>query len=86
MGFVAHSYHIRESPMGTRRPVKVAFMGMGAAGINFAHSIKQMPNVELTVYEKNNDIGGTWLENRYPGCACDIASVCYQFSWQRKPD
>ncbi len=79
-------YHIRESPMGTRRTVKVAFMDMGAAGINFAHSIQQMPNIELTVYEKNSDIGGTWLENRYPGCACDIPSVCYQFSWQRKPD
>ncbi|KAF9892982.1 hypothetical protein FE257_012393 [Aspergillus nanangensis] len=81
------AYHIRETPMGTRRPLKVIFMGMGAAGINFSHAVSQQTkNIELTVYEKNHDIGGTWLENRYPGCACDIPSVCYQFSWQRKPD
>lgn len=92
MGSIAPTYNysdyrIRESPMGTRRPLKVVFMGMGASGINFAHAVtKQMKNVELTVFEKNHDIGGTWLENRYPGCACDIPSVCYQFSWQRKPD
>ncbi|KAE8325428.1 putative MoxY [Aspergillus sergii] len=65
----------------------LVFMGMGAAGINFAHSMtKQLQNAELTVYERNDDMGGTWLENRYPGCACDIPSLCYQFSWQRKPD
>ncbi|KAF9895312.1 hypothetical protein FE257_000216 [Aspergillus nanangensis] len=81
------TYHIRESPMGTKRPLKVIFMGMGAAGINFTHSmLQQTQNIDLTIYEKNEDIGGTWLENRYPGCACDIPSVCYQFSWHRKPD
>ncbi|KAL4889495.1 putative MoxY [Aspergillus ambiguus] len=81
------TYHIRESPMGTKRPIKVIFIGMGAAGINFARSvIQETQNIDLTIYEKNGDIGGTWLENRYPGCACDIPSVCYQFSWQRKPD
>ncbi|KIW25994.1 uncharacterized protein PV07_09126 [Cladophialophora immunda] len=80
-------YSIRESPMGTRRPLKVIFMGMGASGINFAHQTqKRLEDVELVIYEKNDDIGGTWLENRYPGCACDIPSVCYQYSWQRKPD
>jgi cation diffusion facilitator CzcD-associated flavoprotein CzcO len=83
----ASSYRIRESPMGTKRKLKVAFMGMGASGINFAYQIgKMMPDVDLVVYEKNYDVGGTWLENRYPGCACDIPSVCYQFTWQRKPD
>jgi cation diffusion facilitator CzcD-associated flavoprotein CzcO len=83
----ASSYSIRETPKGTRRKLKVAFMGMGASGINFAHHVmKEMKDVTLVVYEKNDDVGGTWLENRYPGCACDIPSVCYQFNWQRKPD
>ena len=45
-----------------------------------------MENIELVVYEKNGDLGGTWLENRYPGCACDIPSVSYQFTWAPKPD
>lgn len=74
--------------MGTKRHVKVIFVGMGAAGIDFARAVKQMGDcsIDLTVYEKNSDIGGTWLENRYPGCACDIPSVSYQYTWQRKPD
>ncbi|OCK82496.1 FAD/NAD(P)-binding domain-containing protein [Lepidopterella palustris CBS 459.81] len=45
---------------------------------------EQLDNVKIVCYEKNNDIGGTWLENRYPGCACDIPSVNYQFSWKIK--
>jgi cation diffusion facilitator CzcD-associated flavoprotein CzcO len=80
-------YKIRESPMGTKRQMKVIFMGMGCSGINFTYQLeRQTENVELVVYEKNADVGGTWFENRYPGCACDIPSVCYQYSWQRKPD
>lgn len=78
---------IRESPMGTRRKLKIIFMGMGCSGINFAHHLRQqMQDVELVIYEKNKDIGGTWLENRYPGCACDIPSVCYQYSWAKSPN
>lgn len=81
------NYTIRESPMGTARPLKVIFMGGGCSGINFAYQLqRKMQNVDLQIYEKNNDVGGTWLENRYPGCACDIPSVCYQYSWHRKPD
>ncbi|KIX09207.1 uncharacterized protein Z518_00286 [Rhinocladiella mackenziei CBS 650.93] len=80
-------YQIRESPMGTRRKLKVIFLGMGCSGINFAHQLRQqMQDVELVIYEKNHDIGGTWLENRYPGCACDIPSVCYQYSWAKSPN
>ncbi|KAH8807486.1 putative MoxY [Xylogone sp. PMI_703] len=76
---------IKESPMGTKRPLKVIFIGMGASGINFAYQLPRLTeNIDLVVYEKNDDIGGTWLENRYPGWACDIPSVGYQYSWQRK--
>lgn len=74
------SYTIRETPMNTKRPLRVVFMGMGCSGINFAYHLnKRMENVELVIYEKNDDIGGTWLENKYPGCACDIPSVSYQY-------
>lgn len=80
-------YEIRESPMGTKRKLKIIFMGMGCSGINFAHQVNtRMENIDLTVYDSNSDLGGTWLVNRYPGCACDIPSVCYQYSWQKKPD
>ncbi|KAA8624375.1 cyclohexanone monooxygenase [Pyrenophora tritici-repentis] len=80
-----HGYQINEQPMGTKRRVKVILMGAGASSLNFFKKAEEeMENLEMVCYEKNNDIGGTWLENRYPGCACDIPSVNYQFSWKIK--
>ncbi|CZT14616.1 related to monooxigenase [Ramularia collo-cygni] len=78
---------IQEVPMGTRQPIKVIFIGMGASGVNFCKKLSEKTlNVDLVVYEKNKTLGGTWYENQYEGCACDIPSVCYQFTWDRKPD
>lgn len=69
-------YRIREEPFGTRRKVRVVLMGAGASTVNFLKKAEEsMQNLEMTVYEKNHDIGGTWLENRYPGCACDVCSL-----------
>ena len=36
--------------------------------------------------EKADEIGGTWYANQYPGCACDIPSHLYSFSFDRNPD
>ncbi|KAI4675376.1 uncharacterized protein J4E84_010118 [Alternaria hordeiaustralica] len=80
-----HGYRINEQPMGTKRKVKVVLMGAGASTLNFLKKAEEeMENLEIVCYEKNHDVGGTWLENRYPGCACDIPSVNYQFSWKIK--
>lgn len=82
-----NEYQIRENLMGTKRKLKVIFMGAGCSGINFAAQLqRRMENVDLSIYEKNGDFGGTWLENKYPGVACDIPSVSYQYTWARKPD
>lgn len=79
-------YRIAEQPMGTKRTVKVILMGAGASTLNFLKKAEEeLQHVDIRVYEKNKDVGGTWLENRYPGCACDIPSVNYQFSWKIKP-
>ncbi|PVH93371.1 FAD/NAD(P)-binding domain-containing protein [Periconia macrospinosa] len=80
-----HGYRIREEPMGTKRKVKVILMGAGASSLNFFKKAEEeMENLEIVCYEKNHDVGGTWLENRYPGCACDIPSANYQFTWKVK--
>lgn len=80
-----HGYRILEQPLGTKRKVKVILMGAGASTLNFLKKAEEeMTNVEIVCYEKNHDVGGTWLENRYPGCACDIPSVNYQFTWKIK--
>lgn len=78
-------YRINEEPMGTKRRMKVIMMGAGASTLNFLKKAEDdLENVDITVYEQNKDIGGTWLENRYPGCACDVPAVNYQFTWNIK--
>lgn len=70
----AQGYRIREEPFGTRRKVRVILMGAAASTVNFLKKAEEeMQNLDITVYEKNHDVGGTWLENRYPGCACDVS-------------
>ena len=54
--------------------------------MNAYHIQKHLTNVEHVIYEKNHDIGGTWLENRYPGCACDIPSHAYTYPFALNPD
>lgn len=78
-------------PFPEQKPFRIVMVGAGASGIDFLHHAiqafkKDDPDVEFVVYEKNHDVGGTWLENRYPGCACDVPSVSYQFPWRPNPD
>lgn len=62
---------ISERAIDEPRPLKVIYLGAGVSGINAAIQLpKYVPNLELTIYDKNDDAGGTWWENRYPGCAC----------------
>ncbi|OAL30493.1 hypothetical protein AYO20_08712 [Fonsecaea nubica] len=64
------------------RPIKVICIGAGISGmltaIRFPQKIK---NLDLVIYDKSDDIGGTWHENRYPGVACDIPAHSYQFTF-----
>ncbi|WEW61449.1 hypothetical protein PRK78_006939 [Emydomyces testavorans] len=70
-----------------QRKVKVLTMGAGVSGIMMAYKIqKECKNVEHVIYEKNGDIGGTWLENRYPNCACDIPSHAYVYNFAPNPE
>ena len=59
------------------RKVKILTVGAGYSGILAAYQIqKYCENVEHVIYEKNSDIGGTWLENRYPGKPA-VVNKCY---------
>lgn len=82
----AHSskteYTIAEEPSRASRKIRIICVGAGASAINFAHEVQNSKlDLELTCYDKNPSIGGTWYENKYPGCGCDIPSVNYQLSW-----
>lgn len=68
------AYVLSQFPIGTRRPLKVICAGAGFSGLAFSHHVESglLPAVSLIVYEKNKSVGGTWYENRYPGCACGM--------------
>ena len=82
------AFELSKLPHASTRLVKIIVAGAGASAISFAHEVERgaLPNVELKIYEKNADIGGTWYENTYPGCACDIPSHVYQYSWAPNPN
>jgi cation diffusion facilitator CzcD-associated flavoprotein CzcO len=53
------------------RPIKVIVIGAGVSGIIAGIRFPQrIPNLDLVIYDKNPELGGTWFENRYPGVAC----------------
>ena len=75
-------YQIIEKPSRSGRKIRIICLGAGASALNLAHEVSISPlDLDLVCYDKNPSIGGTWYENRYPGCGCDIPSVNYQFSW-----
>lgn len=62
---------VQDRSIDEARPLRVVVIGAGISGILACIRFTQrIPNLELCIYEKNADIGGTWFENRYPGCAC----------------
>ena len=62
------------------RKLKVLTIGAGLSGIQLAYQIqKHCENVEHVIYEKNSDVGGTWLENRSPGKKLRAAKLEIEF-------
>lgn len=71
---------VEDRPVDEYRPLRIAIIGSGISGIIASIRLRQrITNLELSVYEKNDDIGGTWLENRYPGCACGMYFLAFSF-------
>ncbi|MEZ4287957.1 MAG: alpha/beta fold hydrolase [Polyangiales bacterium] len=68
----------------------VLVIGAGFSGIAAAIRLKQEGYTKFRVLERANEIGGTWRDNTYPGCACDVQSHLYSISfepnaeWSRK--
>jgi cation diffusion facilitator CzcD-associated flavoprotein CzcO len=59
----------------------VAIVGAGFAGIGMAIRLLRHGIDDVVVLERAAEIGGTWRDNAYPGCACDIPSMLYSFSF-----
>ncbi|GFG76671.1 flavin-containing monooxygenase [Mycobacterium botniense] len=71
----------RRAPVHTRALI----IGTGFSGLGMAIAL-QRQGVDFLILEKADEVGGTWRDNSYPGCACDIPSHLYSFSFEPKPD
>ncbi len=61
--------------------VDVLIIGGGFSGLCMGIKLLEAGMSSFLIIEKSADIGGTWWDNRYPGCACDIPSHLYSFSF-----
>lgn len=72
-------------PRTTQR-VGVVILGAGFGGLCMAIKLKAQGNHDFLILEKSNEVGGTWRDNSYPGCACDVQSHMYSYSFETKAD
>jgi cation diffusion facilitator CzcD-associated flavoprotein CzcO/acetyl esterase/lipase len=66
--------------------VRVAILGAGFAGLGAAIRLLQERRHDLLVFERADEVGGVWRDNTYPGCACDVESHLYSFSFAPNPN
>ncbi len=64
---------------------KVIIVGGGFAGLGAAIKLKEAGIEDFILLEKAAEMGGVWRENTYPGCACDVPSALYSYSFAQNP-
>ncbi|KAL2209886.1 FAD/NAD(P)-binding domain-containing protein [Sarocladium strictum] len=77
---------VQDTP-SERQRLRCTIIGAGFSGILIAYKLRKHLGdyVEFRILEKSPELGGTWFENRYPGCACDVPSHSYQYSFCPNP-
>src|SRR4051812_4656052 len=66
--------------------VHVAIVGAGFGGLGAAIRLREAGVEDIVVLERREEVGGTWWDNTYPGCACDVPAHLYSFSFALNPD
>jgi cation diffusion facilitator CzcD-associated flavoprotein CzcO len=64
----------------------VIVVGGGFSGVCMGIRLRQAGIADFVILERAGDLGGTWRDNRYPGCACDVESHLYSYSFEPNPD
>ena len=70
----------------TQQHHRIAIAGTGFSGLGMAIRLKQEGEHDFVLLERAGDIGGTWRDNTYPGCRCDVPSHLYSFSFAPNPN
>jgi cation diffusion facilitator CzcD-associated flavoprotein CzcO len=78
--------HARDHHAAADTTLGVLIIGAGFSGIGMAIRLRQQGRRDFMICDKASGIGGTWWVNRYPGCACDVPSHLYSFSFEPKAD
>jgi cation diffusion facilitator CzcD-associated flavoprotein CzcO len=66
--------------------LEVAVVGTGFSGLGMGIRLKKAGLTHFRIFEKASDVGGTWRDNTYPGCGCDIKSQLYSYSYEPYAD
>src|ERR1051325_5155144 len=72
--------------MGSSEDIDIAVIGAGFSGLGMAIRLREAGYEGFVVLERADDVGGTWRDNTYPGCACDVPSHLYSYSFALNPD
>jgi cation diffusion facilitator CzcD-associated flavoprotein CzcO len=75
-----------EAAPRTAQHVRVAIIGSGFGGLGAAVRLRKEGVHDFVVLERAGSVGGTWRDNSYPGCACDVPSHLYSFSFAPNPE
>jgi cation diffusion facilitator CzcD-associated flavoprotein CzcO len=67
------------------REIEIAIIGTGFSGLAMAARLKRAGRNDFLMLERAGDLGGTWRENSYPGCRCDVPSHVYSLSFAPNP-
>jgi cation diffusion facilitator CzcD-associated flavoprotein CzcO len=67
------------------REIDVGIIGAGFGGLGAAIRLQQTGFRDFLIFDQADDVGGTWRDNSYPGCACDVPSHLYSFSFALNP-
>ena len=66
--------------------MRIGIIGAGPGGICMGIKLREAGIHAFTIFEHAPAVGGTWFHNTYPGCACDVPSALYSFSFELKRD
>ena len=69
-----------------KQDFQVGIVGAGFAGIIAALRLKRSQRESFVIFERASEVGGTWRDNIYPGCACDVPSKLYSVSFEPNPN
>ncbi|KAE8325961.1 hypothetical protein BDV39DRAFT_177726 [Aspergillus sergii] len=73
------AFELEDHPIDEVRNIKVGVIGAGIGGITAGILLPaKLPGLDLRIFDKNADVGGTWYENTYPGVRCDVPAHVYQ--------